>query len=545
MTDPDIVMATDFRFPGGTTASVVEELTAQHAEGRTTALLQLASPLIRRPRPFAARIRAQLAAGVTELVPSGRVTRTKLLVIRHPSVLDQLPTRRPQVEAEQVVLVVNQVPRDERTYYDVARVHEHATALFGQAPIWAPISPGVRAAIRAEADVPMTDTDWVNIIDLDTANPRTGFVGERPVIGRHGREHWSKWPATRADILAAYPDDPQYAVEVMGGAHAVGEILGTLPDNWTVHEFNAMPVPDFLARIDFHVYLHHPGLVEAFGRVVLEGLASGAVCFAPPSLEPIFGDAVAYGTPGQVRGFVDRLWSDPQEYAARSARGVEFVIERFSHRAHRRRIAELIGAAPLPATDLTATHLPATHLTDPSTRPITRPSGPGSAARSATSSGSARSHLARLGSGAPGWVRAAGRTGISGLKRLQTGLAAMNPPRPRIVTPPTADHIPADAPLVLVVIHHSTADPHQTVDQLVARAAESSAFRCALLAPPDWAEPAGRAGLLHRTLDELDAVEMAELSTQLQADALTAVDPATPGWLDVIEAAAMARKGSR
>lgn len=536
MTEPEIVMATDFRFPGGTTASVVEELTAQHAEGRATSLLQLASPLLQRPRPFAGRIRELIASGSTALVPSGRLTHTRLLLIRHPSVLDQIPDRRPRIEAEQIVLVANQVPRDERTYYDVARVQRNAIALFGRPPVWAPISPGVRAAIRAEADVAMTDDDWVNIIDLDTATARTGFVADRPVIGRHGREHWSKWPATSDDILAAYPDDPRYRVEVMGGAHAVGDVLGTIPANWTVHDFNAMPVPDFLSRIDFHVYQHHPGLVEAFGRVVLEGLAAGVVCFAPPSLEPIFGDAVTYGTPDQVRGFVDRLWADPHEYTQRSARGITFAMDRFSHQAHRRRIAALIGESRCAARPAMAKPLtPVATSTSRRSRPA--PVGP--------AAGPFRSRLTRLGRSAPGWVRTSARTGISQLQRVRAGLAAMNPPRPQIATPTAADHIPADAPVVLVVITATAAEPQRAVDQLLARAQESSAFRCALLAPDEWADPACRAGLFHTTADGTDAAQMAELSAQLGAAALVGVDPTVPGWLDVIEATALARKDQR
>src|SRR5690606_13471314 len=197
--------------------------------------------------------------------------------------------------------------------------------------------------------------------------------------------------------------------------------------NWTVHEFNTMPVPEFLSRVDFHVYLHHPGLVEAFGRVVLEGLAAGAVCFAPPSLEPIFGDAVSYGDPEQVRGFVDRLWADPDEYARRSAHGIAFVVDRFSHQAHRRRIAELIGAPSSAERPVNDTPRPATKAPQrkggSAERPVTGPRW------------------------APGWVRTSARTGLRHLSRVRAGLRAMTPPRPRIATPPAADHVPADAPV--------------------------------------------------------------------------------------------------
>ena len=55
--DVDVIMATDCRFPGGSTASVVEEIEAQHRAGYRTALMHLPSPVQRSRRPFAPRIK--------------------------------------------------------------------------------------------------------------------------------------------------------------------------------------------------------------------------------------------------------------------------------------------------------------------------------------------------------------------------------------------------------------------------------------------------------------------------------------------------------
>lgn len=349
----DIVMATDLRLPGGTTASVVEEIEAQHRAGYRTGLLHLPAAVQRRPLPFAPRVRRALEDAQAELVVGAAPVHCRVLLIRHPSVLTELPSHLPDIVADQVVLVANQVPKDERgaaPYYDVEQIHRTMRRTFGRDGVWAPIGPGVRTALASAADIPMLEADWENIIDLDRwRTDRTGPVGERPVIGRHSREHWSKWPSTREDILAAYPDDPQYQVRILGGGDAAADVLGRLPDNWETLSFNAVPAPAFLADIDFLVYFHHPGLVEAFGRVVLEGLASGAICMAPPALEPIFGDACAYGTPQDVRAFVDAVHADPEEFRRRSARGVQLVRDRFSHQAHLQRLEALIGPPPGPA----------------------------------------------------------------------------------------------------------------------------------------------------------------------------------------------------
>ena len=344
-TEYDILMATDCRFPGGTTASVVEEIEAQYRAGYRTGLLHLSSPIQRSRRPFATRIRRVLEDGKAHLVGAQPV-RTSVLLIRHPSVMSELPAGLAPIDAEHVVMIANQVPSDDRgagAYFDPVQVHRNIRTVFGREAIWAPIGPRVRTALEPSG-VPMLPDNWENIIDLDAWEvQRTGLVSDTPVIGRHSRGHWSKWPETRKDILGAYADDPRYRVRIMGGTEAPEGILGELPANWTTLPFDSIPVREFLAGIDFFVYFHHPGLVEAFGRVVLEALAAGAVCMVPPEMEPIFGDACHYGAPADVRAFVDSVAADPEEFLRRSRRGLDLVRERFSYQAHIERVTAIIG----------------------------------------------------------------------------------------------------------------------------------------------------------------------------------------------------------
>ena len=347
--DFDVIMATDCRFPGGSTASVVEEIEAQYRAGYRTALLHLPSPVQRSRRPFAQRIQDVLAAGKAELILPHQSVRARTLLVRHPTLFSTIPEDLPRITVETTVMIANQVPVDDRAtepYYDVETVHRNAQRALGHAPVWAPIGPLVRTAItQSWRDVPVVDEDWVNIIDAPVwATPRDGLVGETPVIGRHSRGHWSKWPDTREDLMAAYPDDQRYRVRVLGGTEAPEEILGGLPQTWTSLPFGSVPVPRFLAGIDFLVYFHHPGLVEAFGRVVLEGLAAGAVCIVPPQMEQVFGDACVYGSPQDVTAIVDRLSADPAALAAQRERGLRAVHERFSYEAHLERLAAFAGA---------------------------------------------------------------------------------------------------------------------------------------------------------------------------------------------------------
>jgi len=345
----DVLMATDCRFPGGSTASVVEEIEAQHRAGFRTGLVHLPSPVQRSRRPFAQRIVDVLRAGRAELVLPHERVRAKALLVRHPTLFTAVPEDLPDLDVDATVMIANQVPVDDRAtepYYDVEAVHRTTRRALGHEPVWAPIGPLVRdALVESWQHVPLLEADWVNIIDAPVwSSPRDGLVGDLPVIGRHSRGHWSKWPDTREDLLAAYPDDPRYQVRVLGGTEAPEEILGGLPETWTSLPFGSVPVPRFLAGIDFLVYFHHPGLVEAFGRVVLEGLAAGAVCIVPRQMERVFGDACLYGAPQDVTAIVDRLSADPAALAAQRERGLAAVRDRFSYEAHLARLAAFAGA---------------------------------------------------------------------------------------------------------------------------------------------------------------------------------------------------------
>lgn len=360
----DVVMATDCRFPGGSTASMVEEIEAQYLAGYRTAIMHLPSTSQKSLRPFADRISKVLREGKAELILPYQTVRARTLVVRHPTLFNNISADLPDLHVDSTVMIANQVPVDDRAvqpYYLVENVHRNTTAVMGHEPVWAPISPVVRESlIKSWADVPMLDYDWVNIVNMDAWKvERDGLLGDVPVIGRHSRGHWSKWPDTREDLLAAYPNDPKYRVKILGGTEAPEEILGGLPEHWVSLPFGSVPAREYLASIDFLVYFHHPGMFEAFGRVVLEGIASGAVAIVGEAMRPIFGDACLYGTPQDVTSIIDRLVKDPQALREQQQRGQRIVQERFSWDAHITRLADFAGAPseprrqPVPGTPAT------------------------------------------------------------------------------------------------------------------------------------------------------------------------------------------------
>ena len=104
-----------------------------------------------------------------------------------------------------------------------------------------------------------------------------------------------------------------------------------------------LPVRTFLNSIDFFVYHQHPQAYDAFGRAVLEALATGCVAILPKVMQATFGDAALYATPEQTMPLVRRYYADPARYRAQSALAVRRVRERFSRESYAAQVAALLG----------------------------------------------------------------------------------------------------------------------------------------------------------------------------------------------------------
>jgi len=83
----DVLVVSDLRFPGGTSHSVAEEIIAQAQAGWSTGLVHLNGPLLSKVRAVNPRIRDQLRRGAATLFVGDRSLRAKVVVVRHPGVL--------------------------------------------------------------------------------------------------------------------------------------------------------------------------------------------------------------------------------------------------------------------------------------------------------------------------------------------------------------------------------------------------------------------------------------------------------------------------
>ncbi len=348
----DVVFAGDWRRFGGPQRSMIEEIRALQSTEMRIGIMQLEALRFATTRDEALceAVRQLIDAGVVQFVSLHDPVTIDVLLIRYPPVLEFVPSIEPNVRASTVVIVANQVPveidgTDRR--YTVADCDSHVRALFGSGPYWLPQGPLVRSSIEDEgAPVGLLPYDNPGIIDVDAwRTPRERLRGVRPVIGRVSRDAALKWPDDPQELLQIYPSTPEFDVRIMGGRRTVTTVLGSVPAEWLVYEINEVPTRIVLGQIDFFVYFHHPVLQEAFGRVILEALASGCVVILPHHFEAVFGDAALYCRPSEVQGLVRRYHSDPSLYRLQARRGQSIARSQNGHE-HFRELVVNLAALP-------------------------------------------------------------------------------------------------------------------------------------------------------------------------------------------------------
>jgi O-antigen biosynthesis protein len=336
----DVVFASDWRPYGGPQKSMIEEIAALTGRGMHVAIIHMEAYrfMTDQKKPLCRPIQELINSGTVEHVLISDDVFASVLVIRYPPVL-QFVDRSPScVRARRVIILANQAPSEvdgTDLRYVPMTCTDAARSLFGVEPQWCPQGPAVRAELVRQLDAEdITVFDMPGIIDVDTwVLERTGFRSDRPVIGRHSRDNWTKWPADRASLLDAYPDGQDFDVRIMGGSQTPRAVLGSQsnPPNWLVYDYDEVDVRSFLFQIDFYAYFPHTNMIEAFGRAILEALASGCVTILPHHFEAAFGNGAVYCTPRDVQNVVRSYYADTELFLSQSRRAQQRVRDLYSH----------------------------------------------------------------------------------------------------------------------------------------------------------------------------------------------------------------------
>ena len=345
----DVMMISDFGLSGGTTTSNLTEIATQSAAGLSTVLVHNRNPDFL-DEGIDLRVRAALDDR-TRLFDFGSRYECDVLVIKYPPSARELPDLLERVTVSgEILVIVNQTPLtgyhgDSKVVYRIDECVAEIERVFDKAPLWMPVGPSVRTVLeRHHSDelsrIRWSADDWYELIDVDTWQRERRPVHDdgRIVIGRHGRDSVWKWPANRDDILAAYPDDPNVQVEILGGAVVPRRLLKRLPGNWNVRAFGSLSPQEFLAGLDAFVYFPHPDMTEAFGRTIVEALAVGVPVVTDERFTGLFGDAINVATPHDSMARVRELLSDPAVYEEAVQRGRRWVLAHCDVHQHLERL---------------------------------------------------------------------------------------------------------------------------------------------------------------------------------------------------------------
>lgn len=346
----DVVFMSEFGFMAGNSTSLRQEINVALHHGLKVGIIPIQNGLI------ASAAKRQFHPKIEELVLQGRVERISLqdtatadlLIVRWPASLQLLPASQSDVTVNSVVVVANHMPYEvdaSRRSYEVRRVSANIQTLFGKRPLWASQSETIEGYLNPlvplQERAPFT---WKGIIEpadwrlLEPVN-----TSGTPIIGRHARDESGKWPSSADDFAMIYPTDGSVHVRVMGGAKtpvAQGHLPVEPGKHWEVVPFNGMPVDKYLRSIDFFVYYHSDGLVEAFGMSILEAINQGAVAVLPPHFEPVFKEAAVYAEPAEVQATIRKLW-DVHAYSQQRERGFNFIRRECTPEAFMERLAHL------------------------------------------------------------------------------------------------------------------------------------------------------------------------------------------------------------
>ncbi|MGG5171547.1 glycosyltransferase family 2 protein [Pseudarthrobacter sp. J1738] len=343
--DYDVVFATDFKFPGGTTALTLTEIRLASSSGLRVGVIQIDSPLNSFSSPIASGLFEVTNVPNVDILGLNDRANVALLVVRHPSVVTFLDGAKSNLVVGSCVLIVNNPPflRDgSGMVFDLRSCLLNLDSLFNVAAMVLAESKLTRElCVGLVESSRLSEDTWPGVIDVVLSSPALPSESSA-ILGRHSRDHGLKWPSRIEDFEAAYKSkNGEFSTSILGGADSLIKKFGpSAIAGIKVHPFGSMNVSQFLTGVHFWAYFHDDQLTESFGMAAAEAMAAGKVVFLPAYMEKTFANGAVYCSPDEVSELVSKFSRDSDLYLAQSAKAQAVVEARFSRSALLQRISK-------------------------------------------------------------------------------------------------------------------------------------------------------------------------------------------------------------
>jgi len=345
----DFIAISDFSLKGGAFVSTLNYIVAACRLGMKVAVIHWRKYELK-PQSLNDRLYDVCVQYGVEILTPGDEAKASFVMIGYTAILHYQLDYFPNISTKRLIVIVNQFTSrlvdGSDPQYDPYIARANLRSMFGQEGDWIPISLWVKRLMSEDQRYPKPyPNPWYPMIDTDQWCKQKlrwrGREREQPVVGRHGRDAYTKWPREITALKQAYGVNQHWKVRFLGGAKIAIDLLGEQPKNWQIIPFDSVNVQEFLEDLDFFVHYPHEDYIEEFGRAIMEAMAVGIPVILPDQFRETFGHSALYARPEKVSSVVDQLWLDENRYIERARIGREFVEANCNLRGFADRISKL------------------------------------------------------------------------------------------------------------------------------------------------------------------------------------------------------------